>query len=83
VLGAEAVALAAVGWVLAVPLGWLMYQGLLALVRHDANVALPTAFSPVIPLVTLFGVLVLTLLAIRGPLRRATRIQPGRALRYQ
>ena len=27
--------------------------------------------------------LVLTLLVIRGPLRRATRIQPGSALRYQ
>jgi len=26
---------------------------------------------------------VLTLLVIRGPLRRATRIQPGAALRYQ
>jgi len=28
-------------------------------------------------------VLVLTLLVIRGPLRRATRIRPGTALRYQ
>jgi hypothetical protein len=37
----------------------------------------------VIPLITLAGVLVLTLLVIRGPLRRATRIQPGTALRYQ
>jgi len=26
---------------------------------------------------------VLTLIVIRGPLRRATRIQPGTALRYQ
>jgi hypothetical protein len=28
-------------------------------------------------------VVLLTLLVIRGPLRRATRIQPGSALRYQ
>jgi len=32
---------------------------------------------------TLAGVLVLTLLVIRGPLRRAARIRPGLALRYQ
>jgi hypothetical protein len=38
---------------------------------------------PVVPLITLAGVLVLTLLVIRGPLRRATRVQPGTALRYQ
>ena len=46
-------------------------------------VTLPEDFQPVIPLITLAGVLVLTLLVIRGPLRRATRIQPGTALRYQ
>ena len=36
-----------------------------------------------IPLGTLIGLLVLTLLVIRVPLRRASRIQPGLALRYQ
>jgi ABC-type lipoprotein release transport system permease subunit len=45
--------------------------------------ALPQVFPPAIPLITLAGVLVLTLLVIRVPLRRATRIQPGTALRYQ
>jgi hypothetical protein len=40
-------------------------------------------FLPVVPLITLAAVLVLTLLVIRGPLRRATRVQPGTALRYQ
>jgi ABC-type lipoprotein release transport system permease subunit len=36
-----------------------------------------------IPLGTLIGLLVLTLLVIRLPLRRASRIQPALALRYQ
>jgi putative ABC transport system permease protein len=80
---AEAAVLAAAGWVVAVPLGWLIYQGLLALILHDAGVTLPQEFPPVIPLITLAGVVLLTLLVIRGPLRRATRIQPGTALRYQ
>ncbi|HEY4852185.1 MAG TPA: FtsX-like permease family protein [Streptosporangiaceae bacterium] len=83
VFSAEAVVLAAVGWAFGVLLGWLMYQGLLALFLHSVDVTLPEDFQPVIPLITLAGVLVLTLLVIRGPLRRATRIQPGTALRYQ
>jgi putative ABC transport system permease protein len=83
VFSAEAVVLAAVGWAFGVLLGWLMYQGLLALFLHNVDVTLPEDFQPVIPLITLAGVLVLTLLVIRGPLRRATRIQPGTALRYQ
>jgi putative ABC transport system permease protein len=83
VFSAEAVVLGVVGWAFGVLLGWLIYQGLLALVRHDANVTLPEHFTPVIPLITLVGVVLLTLLVIRGPLRRATRIQPGTALRYQ
>jgi len=83
VFSVEAVVLAAVGWVLAVPLGWLMFQGLRALILHNADLSLPDEFPPVIPLATLAGVLVLTLIVIRGPLHRATRIQPGTALRYQ
>jgi len=83
VFSAEAVALAVVGWALGVLLGWLLYEGLLALLLRDADVSLPREFPPVIPLITLAGVLVLTLIVIRGPLRRATRIRPGTALRYQ
>ena len=83
VFSAEAVLLAAVGWAFGVLIGWLIYQGLLALVARYVNLSLPQEFLPVIPLITLAGLLVLTLLVIRGPLRRATRIQPGTALRYQ
>jgi len=83
VFSTEAVVLAVIGWVVAVPLGWLIYQGLLALILHNSDISLPQEFPPVIPLITLAGVVALTLLVIRGPLRRATRIQPGTALRYQ
>jgi putative ABC transport system permease protein len=83
VFSAEAVTLALAGWVLGVGVGWLIYQGLVALVRQYVHLTLPQEFLPVIPLVTLVGVVVLTLLVIRGPLRRAARIEPGLALRYQ
>jgi putative ABC transport system permease protein len=83
VFSAEAVTLAFVGWVIGIGVGWLIYQGLIVLVHHYLSYTLPQEFLPVIPLVTLVGVVVLTLLVIRGPLRRAARIQPGLALRYQ
>jgi putative ABC transport system permease protein len=83
VFSVEAVVLSSAGWVFGVLLGWLIYEGLLILLLHNAAVSLPQEFPPAIPLITLAGVLVLTLLVIRGPLRRATRIQPGTALRYQ
>jgi putative ABC transport system permease protein len=83
VFSAEAVTLAFVGWVVGIAAGWLIYQGLIGLVHHYLNYTLPQEFLPVIPLITLVGVVGLTLLVIRGPLRRASRIQPGLALRYQ
>jgi len=83
VFSAEAVVLAVAGWAFGILVGWLIYEGLLALIRRDVDLSLPREFLPVIPLITLAGVLVLTLLVIRAPLRRATRIQPGTALRYQ
>ncbi|MBV9445722.1 MAG: FtsX-like permease family protein [Streptosporangiaceae bacterium] len=83
VFSAEAMVLAAVGWVVAVPLGWLIYEGLSALIQHNSDITLPREFPAVIPLGTLAALVVLTLIVIRGPLRRATRVQPGIALRYQ
>jgi len=83
VFSAEAMVLAVAGWAFGVLLGWLIYQALLAAIRRSAEISLPQEFPPVIPLITLAGVVALTLLVIRGPLRRATRIHPGTALRYQ
>jgi putative ABC transport system permease protein len=83
VFSAEALTLSVAGWTFGVLLGWLIYEGLLALVLHNLALSLPQDFPAAIPLATLAGVLVLTLLVIRGPLRRATRIRPGTALRYQ
>lgn len=76
----EAVVLTLGGWAAGILLGWLIYEVLLSLVRHQADLVLSQDFQPVIPLITLAGMLVLTLIVIRGPLHR---IQPGTALRYQ
>ncbi len=79
----EAVALAVAGWAIGIGVGWLLYEGLLALLLRNADVSLPREFPPFIPLITFAGVLALTLMVIRGPLRRAARVKPGTALRYQ
>jgi putative ABC transport system permease protein len=79
----EAVTLAIVGWVIGIGVGWLIFEGLIVLIRHDDSLSLPQTFTPGILLITLVGVVVLTLLVIRGPLHRASRIRPGAALRYQ
>jgi ABC-type lipoprotein release transport system permease subunit len=50
--------------------------------RGRGIASLPDDFPVAIPLGTLIGLLVLTLLVIRLPLRRASRIQPRLALRY-
>ena len=55
VFSVEAVVLAVAGWASGVLLSWLIYQGLLALIRHSATVSLPQEFLPVIPLITLAG----------------------------
>jgi len=79
----EAVVLTLAGWAAGILLGWLIYEVLVSLVQHEADLMLPQDFQPAVLLITLGGVLALTLIVIRWPLHRATRIQPGAALRYQ
>jgi putative ABC transport system permease protein len=83
VFSAEGVMLAVTGWALGIPLGWLLSRALLSFIRHDISVSLPAAFPAVSLPVALVAVVAVTLIVIRPPLRRATRIQPGTALRYQ
>ena len=83
VFSAEGILLATIGWAFGVPLGWLLLRALLIFIRHDFGVDVPAVFPAIGPPVALVAVVAITLIVIRGPLRRATRIQPGGALRYQ
>jgi putative ABC transport system permease protein len=83
VFSAEAVALAAAGWTLGAPLGWLLSRALMVFISHDVGVGFPVVFPLVSLPVALAAVIAVTLAVIRMPLRRATRVQPGSALRYQ
>jgi len=83
VFSAEGMLLATVGWAFGIPVGWLIYKGLIAFVKHDFGVQAPVVYPAIAPPVALVAVIAVTLLVIRPPLRRATRIQGGSALRYR
>jgi ABC-type lipoprotein release transport system permease subunit len=83
VFSAEGVLLATIGWAFGVPVGWLIYEGLLTFVQHDFGITAPAVYPAIALPVALVAVVAVTLLVIRPPLRRATRIQAGGALRYQ
>ena len=78
----ETLTLAVVGFVLAIPLGWLIAHALQWLVLHLVNLSLPAPYSLVALGLAFIGTLILAVLVVAGPLRRATRIRPGDAIRY-
>lgn len=78
----ETMALALIGFVFAVPLGWLFAHALRWLVLHVANAQLPAPYAPSNLVLALVGTLVLAAVVAAAPLRHATRLRPGDAIRY-
>ncbi len=78
----ETVILAVIGFVLAIPLGWLLAHALRWLVLDLVNIRLPAPYSLLDLGLAFVGTLVLAVLVVTGPLRRATRLRPGDAIRY-
>jgi putative ABC transport system permease protein len=79
---AEGLTLALAGWLLGIPVGYVLTRLLVRLVREVAEVEIPVVFPlSNIPL-ALVGTVVLALVITLLPVRRATRLRPGDALRY-
>ena len=78
----EGVALALVGWLLGIPLGYALTRLLVWLVWQIVDVRLPVVFPPLNILIALVGTVALALLVLFLPVRRAVRFRPGDALRY-
>jgi ABC-type lipoprotein release transport system permease subunit len=83
VFSAEGVVLATIGWFFGTLFGWLLLLALLAFIRRDFGFGVAAVFPIVSVPVALVAIIGVTLVVIRAPLRRATRVQPGNALRYQ
>jgi len=82
IFASEAMTLVLLGWLAGVPLGYALHRLLIWLVRESVNIEIDPAFPPGnIPL-ALAGTVVLALVIMVAPLRRAVRLQPGDALRY-
>jgi putative ABC transport system permease protein len=78
----EGLALALVGWLLGIPLGYALDRLLVWLTKEVVEVEIPFVFPPWNIVIALVGTLILALLIIVVPVRRATRFRPGEALRY-
>ncbi|MEQ6902662.1 FtsX-like permease family protein [Nocardioides sp. YIM 152588] len=78
----EGVVLALLGWLVGIPLGYLLTRLLLRLVWEVVEVRLPVVFPPGNVVLALVGTTVLALLVLFLPVHRAVRFRPGEALRY-
>jgi len=79
---AESVVQAALGWLLGIPLGFLLSWGLARLTLTIMDLEVATVFTAGTALVVLAVTIVLAALVVVGPVRRATRVNAGDALRY-
>jgi len=83
VFSTEAVVMATAGWALGSLLGYFLFLGLIAFVEDEFGVTVAKVFPIVSLPVALVALVVVTLIVVRPTLRRAVRIDPGRALRYE
>ncbi len=78
----EGIALAVAGWLIGIPLGYLLTRLLVWLVWQVVEVRISVVFPPWNIVIALVGTVVLALLVLLLPVRRAVRLRPGDALRY-
>jgi putative ABC transport system permease protein len=81
-LRTETITMALVGFLLAIPMGWLVAKALQWLLLHVAGAQVPAPYTMENLGVALIGTVALAVFVVIAPLRRATRLRPGDALRY-
>ena len=79
---AEGLAVSLGGWLLGIPIGYGIARGFNWLLLKVIGLEFGFTFPPLNLLIALVGTVVLALLIMRLPLRRAVRFKPGDALRY-
>ncbi len=83
VFRAEGVALATAGWLIAIPVGYTLARVIVWFFGRAMHTSFSLVFPPWLPLAALAGAIVVARLTMRPPLRRAVRMRPGDALRYE
>jgi putative ABC transport system permease protein len=79
---AEGIAVSLAGWLLGIPIGYALARMFIWLLLKVVKLEFAFTFPPVNLLIALGGTLVLALLIMRIPLRRAVRFKPGEAIRH-
>jgi putative ABC transport system permease protein len=82
IFATETLTLATTGWLIGVPLGYLLDRFLVWLVKTVVKVDITLAFPPWNLALALAGTILLVLLITLPPIRRAVRYRPGDALHY-
>jgi putative ABC transport system permease protein len=82
IFATETIVLAVMGWIIAIPVGYLLDRFLVWMVKTVVNVDIPFTFPAGNLVLALFGTILLALLVALFPVRRAIHYRPGEALRY-
>jgi putative ABC transport system permease protein len=82
IFAAETLTLATAGWLIGIPIGYLLDRFLVWMVTKVVNENITLAFPPWNLALALAGTVLLALLITLVPIRRAARLRPGAALRY-
>ena len=82
IFAAEGLTVAVAGWLLGLPLGYALARLFNWLVLEVVGIDFDFVFPASNALLALVGTIVLALLVMRIPLRRAVRLRPGDAIRY-
>jgi putative ABC transport system permease protein len=83
VFASEGLFLAFLGWVVGIPLGWVVYRIMAAAMASGMKLTLPDRFALMYVGWSFVFAMVGTLIVIFFPLRRATNMKPGDAIRYE
>ena len=83
VFASEGLFLAFLGWVVGIPLGWVVYRIMAAAMASGMKLTLPDKFALVYVGLSFVFAMVGTVIVIFFPLRRATNMKPGDAIRYE
>jgi ABC-type lipoprotein release transport system permease subunit len=71
------------GWLVGLPIGYGLARLIVWLFGRALHATLDLQFPIWLMFTALLGVVIVTRIALRPPLRHATRMQPGMAIRYE
>jgi putative ABC transport system permease protein len=80
---AEGTTLSVAGWLVGLPIGYGLARLIVWLFGLSLHATLDLQFPIWLMFTALLGVVIVARIALRPPLRHATRMQPGVAIRYE